>query len=264
MLYTPIYIDYKDIFGPQPTYNLPTTQEDLDLNGRSLITEDNYILEIHPPRTVNFDNDEDYLRSPFIVRVNRLENFYLKLRLQLAPCSPKAPKGLNSCYKVNYYKWNKMLVPTATKALFPNNKPKKEFVKTEYWYVWDSRYFIQKQLDIFGYSEDYYWIRYIDLARTDRELKKTITVPYATSIDLTQYPEVIQIENIKHVGGDITGYQLIDTSQQHIPTFLDTQPLYQFQLRLDFSSATNVPTVGTDIEITYINPLDLHQILVIE
>lgn len=264
MLYTPLYIDYKDIFGPQPSYNLPTTQEDLDSLGRSLITEDNYILEIHPPRTVNFDTDEEYLRAPFNVRVNRLDNYYLKLRLQLAPCNPKAPKGLNSCYKVNYYKWNKMLTPTATKLLYPNNKSKKEFIKTEYWYVWDSRYFIQQKLDLFGYSEDYYWIRYIDLARQDKELKQTITVPYAESIDLTDYPEVIQIDSISHTNGDVTGYQIVDTSQQFIPSFLDDLPLYQFQLRLDFSEATNVPLEGTNIDITYINPLDLHQVLIVE
>lgn len=262
MLYTPIYIDYLPIFQPQPQYNLPSTQEDLDSLGRSVMTEDNYILKIFPPNNVNLDSDQEYLSSPFEVRVNRIEDFYLKLRLQLIPCSPKAPKGLNSCYRIQYYKWNKVLNPTATKVLYPSNRPKVDFIKTEYWYVWDSRYFIDRNINIYGYPENYYWIRYIDLARVDKEYRKTITIPYNTSIDLTAYPEIIQIDSIRHEGGAIEGYVLRDNSQQFIPSFLDETPLYPFELRLDFSNATNVPAIDTDIHITYINPLDLYQVLV--
>jgi len=258
-MYTPIYIDFQPIFKPQPIKTLPIDQNDLDTLGKTVLTDFNYILEIEPPRNANSNIG---IIEPFEVRLNRLYNYDLKLRLEL-PVSPLNNKfTYNDCYKVSYYSWYKVLSPLTRQIVLPNTVHKK-YLHTEYWYIWDTRKYIEENIT---FLKDYsygYWIQYLNLIVNDNmELVKEVKIPYSQNIDLTAYPQIIKIESIKHEGGEIEGYQINDTSLQYIPTFLDIDPLYPFTLELDFSAATNTPVDGTEITISYIEPLNLDNILV--
>lgn len=258
-MYVPIYLDFKPVFKPQPLRPLPADQNDLDLLGRTVITDNNYILEIEPPVNCNSDIG---LIQPFEVRVNRNPVYDLKLRLELPPSPANDKFSYNDCYKVSYYSWYKVLSPLTRQIVMPNTAHKK-FLHTEYWYVWDTKTYVQNTVTFFKDLDYGFWLKQVELFDGFKaDSVKRLTVPYSQTIDLTQYPYVIDIQSVSHSGGQVTGYQIKDTSAQHIPSFLDVDPLYPFELLLDFSEADNLPELGDDINIDYFKPLTLEHIVV--
>lgn len=259
-MYIPIYLDYQLVFKPQPIKELPVDQNALDLLGRTVITHDNYILEIEPP--INLTTDVGF-KEKFEVRLNRLSNYDLKVRLELPPSPCNNKFSYNDCYKVNYYKWNKVLSPLTRQIVLPNTT-NKEYMYSEYWYVADTKKYRENTVTFFKDFEYGYWLKHIQLYEGfEEDPIKTITVPFSNQIDLTQYPEIISIEKITYEGNqEITGFKINDSSAQYIPSYLDVYPLYPFNLNLDFTEAVNVPVDGTEIQIEYIQPLTLEQLVI--
>lgn len=229
---TPLFLDLSYNISPSPlSQTLPSTYEDLQKYTKILLSEPIYYLLIYPP--LNQDSRAGLTPiSPIKLNIPKEPNYKNKIRLELFP---SIGYGINSCYRVEYWQYQKPLVPETLKTK-SNTDLIKKYITHEYWHVplldviYPDALFYSwmvpiKQLDyptFHSYEQDY--IRWQIFPRTYQELEayleyrrinplkynKTLTSIYTvedatvipplvtTFIDLIDNPEIIKIDSITY------------------------------------------------------------------
>lgn len=223
---TPIFLNLENYFV--------ASQPPAMIENPVALSEPQYYLLIHPPRTANQVNQLPV--SPIRVSIPNIGHLSRKVRLQLAP---SVGYGVNSCYRVEYWEWRKPIVAEDV-VLTSMPKISKTRVKEEYWWVPspDGDFFYDYPA-LFNYKPKYRRVQQLELTRQA-----------APADNLNPYPDLIEIVNIRSLQAEIeySGYNLVETAGNLI---------------LDWSNATVAPEVEQNYVITYVQSI-LHKEMVFD
>ncbi|MBD2201798.1 hypothetical protein H6G33_10605 [Calothrix sp. FACHB-1219] len=243
MLSSPLLIDLDlDILPIEPIVDIPNSNEEIELLEEPIISNTYYYLIIYPPQT---NNSLTNLPAPSI-KVHIPTNSLVKGKVRLK-LPPSIGFGINACYKIEYWQWNKTVVPTDYIKFAPKIFPK--LIHIEYWHIPTvDRY---RLLSYRSYVE----YKSLNNNRLTVNLLRSGS-PNDSLINNLDVIDIVSIYNTDDSSQIYQGWSLIDTT---IPTSLPNEDTPQ--LLINWVNSLAAPSTNTSYTVLYNKPLSRGDVL---
>lgn len=245
MLLTSLFLDYSTNLFTLPVVNIDSQLDVNQLNKPELSAKE-YQVKIKFPANTNLPK-----RGEISFNIPTHPSLQSKVRVQLPP---SIGYGINSCYTVEYYEWQRPYEAGKVPYL---SKIQKQLVHTEYWRVPTSdKFYLLSYNDYYLYKSNSK-VETIKLTRTN------------TNFDLLiDNLDVIDIKSITQNGIEFTNWKLIDNSLYWRPYFEplvnpDPTPSTEPTVAIEWLNGDK-PVVGSEYEVSYIKPLTLEDIVYVD
>lgn len=245
MLLTPLLLDYSNKIPTKPISPINFQLEVNQLTQPELSPIE-YQLQITFPHNVNLPR-----QGQLTFTIPTHQTLQSKVRLQLPP---SIGYGINSCYKVEYFEWQRPYQAGRVPYL---SKVQKTKVYEEYWRVPTSDNFY-----ILSYK-DYNYYKPNQKTETVKLTKST-----NTQDNLINNLDVIDIKAITQNGVEFTNWKLVDNSlywRQYFEPLLNPEPapLTEPTVFIEWLNGDK-PNEGSEYEVNYIKPLSLEDIVYVD
>ena len=246
MILTPLLLDFSNKLYSPPVNAINSQLEVNQLTQPELSPIEYQVKITFPANNIHITGIRQHELTFNIPTHSSLQN---KVRIQLPP---SIGYGINSCYKVKYFEWQR---PYQAGIMPHLSKVQKKKVYEEYWRV--------------PTSDKFYLLSYNDYQYYKANFKTesiTLTRDTGTADSLLTNLDVIDIKSIVQGSTQYTNWKLIDNSLYWRPYF---EPLVN-----PVEDPSTEPTVAIewldgdkpigDYQVNYIKPLTLEDILFIE
>lgn len=256
MINTPLLLDFSNkLFPVEKEKIVPTSEEELVELREAVMSSPKYFLKIFYPENFNQYSGLKFSQLQINIPLDSVLNNQVRLTL-----SPSIGDGINACYRVEYWQWQKPFYPKQTTRV--SSKITKTKVFEEYWKI--------PTLDKV-YIRDYYsWKNYKPVYK----YTSTASLIKEEGIinSLLNNLDIISIQTISQENNKFTNYKIVDDSLFWIPPFellpipgvpaLPAKPANS-TVGIQWLEG-DTPIGGESYEVTYTNPLSLEDIVYID